>query len=219
MPVYLLRDKYNNERCVLFVAVPKTGNTAIHHRFLNDGWFSFYDKRMNPLLGKQKCPAQHFHANILKTLFDINKFHDVFMVVRNPYYRIISDYLWLTRRCDEQTRPSFDRWLNKIFNMYAQNPYIADNHIRPQIEYVLPNSRIFKYENGLSHVVHNVYSKIGIRVKSEGTIPYVNTSRENTGLKVDDIQPSDESIQAIQQFYNKDFIHFGYNYEFPALVH
>ena len=214
MPVYQIRDVNKNERCVLFIAVPKTGNTAIHYKFLKDGWSSFYDQRFNSIIGKQKCPAQHFHAQILYSLFNIESFNDVFMVVRNPYRRIISDYLWFTRNCNDLERPKFDAWLPKVLNLYLKNPFVGDNHLRPQIEYLVKGTRVFRYEDGLHNIVKDVYNKVGFIDNSNNCVGNHNTSRENTGFNVNDINPSRNSLELIKKFYYKDFQHFNYSLDY-----
>ena len=212
MPVYYLNDGRGNQRCFLYIGVPKTGNTTLHRAFTNDGWIPFYDQRQNNLTvyGALKCPAQHFHAPMLETLFNLKAFDDVFMVVRHPVRRMVSDYLWMTRNKDANSRPRFDHWVDWILRQYQANPYIGDNHIRPQAEYVVPEARVFRYEDGLETVVASVYRRLGVSKRTAVAVPRENTSEDQTGLRSRDVIVPDATRAKIEAVYARDFELFGY---------
>ncbi len=47
---------------------------------------------------------------------------------------------------------SFDEWVRRVFRAYLRDPYVNGNHIRPQVEFVDPNHKIFRLEDGLEAV-------------------------------------------------------------------
>mgnify|MGYP006432885919 CR=1 FL=1 len=210
MPAYSFQDRRGKERCFLFIAVPKTGNTALHTAFVEDGWTAFYDRSQNALLGRLKCPAQHFHATILETLFNVETFDDIFMVVRHPVQRLMSDYLWLTRNAQRGQRPPFDPWVHRALEQYPRTPFMYDNHLRPQSAFWLPQARVFHYEDGLERVIDEVYARLGVRRTRHKALQRANTSADNTGMRTSDIDAAPETIKRIETFYAADFKNFGY---------
>ena len=50
-------------------------------------------------------------------------------------------------------RNDFDGWVGAILAACRANPYICDNHIRPQADFVVPGHRLFDFGAGLDPVV------------------------------------------------------------------
>lgn len=61
----------------------------------------------------------------------LSSFDVVFTVIRDPMVRLQSEYLWW-RAHSLLPLPDFDVWVNQMFDTYALDPFMMNNHIRPQ---------------------------------------------------------------------------------------
>lgn len=198
---------------VLFVHIPKTGGTSIEAFFKSDGWeMSFFDpggvSSLNHLL---KCSPQHLHRELLCDLFFLEKFDYIFTVVRNPIERIRSEYTWRKMHGLDLKNLSINDWIKYAFSEYSLNNYVFDNHIRPQVDFLIPNADVFSLEQGLDRIakklrgifdcgklISHVY--MPSEMVSRGAVPSI------------DISVSEENIDLISCFYRSDFLEFGYSY-------
>lgn len=152
----------------LFIHIPKTGGTSIEA----------YIEQVTPLALKNSTrpngfpvTPQHYHAEILLNLFPENHFRSSFTVVRNPLDRMISEYHWRTRnkrpiaeggtyqrRWYNKTLQlvDFDAWAMEILDLYENNAFINDNHLRPQAEFICHGTEIFNFENTLTPVFDRI---------------------------------------------------------------
>ena len=222
MPVIQLR--LNREQSepvnihILHSFVPKTGGTAILNYFKKNGAMVYFDSINNalsfPKVGVLKCPTQHFHYELLDSMFNIDKFISSFSIVRNPIDRIRSDYVWSQRGVIAGGSPvSFDDWVDYVFAKYQSNPFILDNHIRPQSEFIGPKIKtIYKYEEGLNTVVESIFKDLKIQTIKPVEIERLNTSEEylSNGLKASDIEIKSATKDKIMKFYEADFKTFDY---------
>lgn len=189
MPVYI-RDKIK----ILFIHVPKTGGTSVEHFFIRNGFGQFhYCTGKDPIFHSLNCSYQHFHGEMLKNIFKLTSFDLIFMVVRNPLDRIISEYKW------RKPKEDFDSWIQKVLNGYKRNPYILDDHIRPQHEFEVEGTKIFKFEEGLENIVNFLgnFFRISFNYRY---MPKANISNIETPISI-----SDNSIESIYEFYKEDF--------------
>ena len=82
------------------------------------------------------CSPQHFHGTLLEQLFGAEEFDWAFMVVRHPVGRMVSQYRYeVHRRRQPLPAPPFFRWLRETILARRDNPYVRDNHLRPQHEF------------------------------------------------------------------------------------
>ena len=154
---------------LLFMHIPKCGGTSVEQSFLKAGChLKLHDRidnaSLNFLSNKliYKCPSQHFHYKILEKFVDFNIFNDVFALVRNPYSRLASEYRFMGGRIGSNSRQyEIDQWVNKVFSEYTKNPFILCNHIRPQVEFIVPGlTRVFKLENSIEAMIKNVLNRL-----------------------------------------------------------
>jgi len=142
MPVLIKDDKF-----ILFIHVPKTGGSFVELFFKHNGYkIAYLDRGLNvPNLNDIRlCSPQHMHAPILRETFDLDKFDHIFMSVRHPVKRLLSEY---RMRLDPLYPVDFNDWFTDIFEEYQKNPYVNDNHIRPQHEFWIEGARVFKQED------------------------------------------------------------------------
>lgn len=184
---------------VFFAHIPKCAGMSVERVF------SQHPTHLkNPYLhGKGQlefpCSPQHFHAEIVEKMFSMDAFVYCFTLVRNPYERILSEYRFRSDIAKRQKRnlEPFDTWLQKSLSIFESNPYTLDNHLRPQIEFLTPNIKIFKFENGLE----NIFSQI------EADLPNLIISRPShtNKSKTSQSEMSIKSRETIQEFYKEDF--------------
>ena len=136
MPHYRHHDKE-----LLHIHVPKTGGTSItraveHH----DGLVSFMRKA--PVRQCGNVPPQHMSIEYTKKFFDLKKVPS-FAVIRNPWHRLVSEYVWDMKRANWKTN-DLEKYIkvrlaNKDFTKYA-------NHFLPQHKFVNEDVKLFRYD-------------------------------------------------------------------------
>ena len=98
-----------DEQSILFLHVPKCGGSSIEKLFKNYGYSSTLDMRG---LAPQECltaSPQHQTSQNLKSIVNMEKIKHIFIMVRNPYKRIISEFNWQFRgsRPEREARNQF----------------------------------------------------------------------------------------------------------------
>jgi hypothetical protein len=189
-----------NGRLVLFIHIPKTGGSSIETALAQHG----------PLLlaagdttRDLPCSPQHFHAALLKAMLPVDRIDYSFMVVRHPLDRMLSEYRWTTRKAGRwQSRLGFGSWLRAAAVLRRMNPYHRDNHLRPQKEFALPATEVFRFEDGLGQALQRALAKVG--VAGEAALPHLKRS-ESTPI---DIKQGDADF--VQRMYRVDYQQYGY---------
>jgi len=162
-----------NNRLIYFAHIPKTGGSSIEAYMAQKGKVALLQSSN---LNWSKCTAQHAESRIYTDLFRDGFYDYGFTVVRDPQDRLMSEYrMRLAAPSAHSPRPrrtlrsigqallapwartpekfpDFDHWVEIVFARYAQQPYLHDNHLRPQAEFVHPEHRVFLFEHGLEPV-------------------------------------------------------------------
>lgn len=158
-----------NDRLLYFAHVPKTGGSSIEAYMAQKGGVSLL---LPGNLGWARCTAQHVQAELFSRMFRDGFYDFGFTVLRDPMDRLMSEYrmrraeppsvrrrrqglrtlFGLRGRTLRRVPEDFDRWVAAAFAVYRRNPYLYDNHIRPQAEFVHPGHRAFLFEQGLEPV-------------------------------------------------------------------
>lgn len=191
---------------ILYIHVPKTGGSSIEHFFLANGFraefldfkpdFSFNDYRM--------CSPQHMHAALLLALIRPERMRYIFMTVRHPLSRIISEYKMQVRVNGEAR--ALGPWVERQFGLYRIEKMTSDNHIRPQCEFVIPGCEVFKQEGGLGPaLVLRIEQRTGLFLAHRR----IGGENADDGLIIDEAEA--ESIRPmVEDFYRQDYEAFGY---------
>jgi hypothetical protein len=192
---------------VLFVHVPKTGGSAVEDAFADAGWETHLLDRTSarhPSRRFRRCSPQHLHADLLEQLVRLERIDLVTTVVREPRARFRSEYLW---RHGEETGPTPDEvtaWGRRILARYATDPFVRDNHIRPQTQFLLPGAHVHRYEDGLQAALDDVAAAVG------GPAPQLRARPPSQGLRSTDVPVDAELERLLLDFYADDFARLGY---------
>lgn len=208
MPVFK-----NGSTTVLFLHIPKTGGSSIERAFRAAGFSMFlHDGGTKPmsLNNVMHCSPQHWHGEILRQIFRFDAFDYIFTVVRNPVDRIKSEFCFRHRKHKAELQSRFDGWIANTFSRYQSNPFVLDNHIRPQTEFVFEECHsVFRYEEGLGVAMESVSETIGVSL-SLPTEKIFSASRSRTAISSAEVQARNDSLELIRHFYSMDFSAFDY---------
>ncbi len=201
MPIFKLGQK-----TVLFLHIPKAGGTSV------EAWLSAHSGESFRLAHKNRylpCMPQHFHGELINMLFAPGFFDYSFCVTRNPYRRLLSEYNYRMshRRRLERLLPApdFASWVRWTFRRYRRDPFVYSNHIRPQSEYPIAGTEVFRLEDGLQRLQARLADLTGV-LRPE-VFPHANRSvKRETSI--------DPNVAGeIYDFYREDFVTFGYDKE------
>jgi hypothetical protein len=203
MPIFSNQNEY-----ILFIHIPKCGGSSIEKvlKKHSQHMFLFYADEKHEF----PCNPQHFQYNLLRHLTPKVDVTPSFAIVRHPLLRIISEYKYKQRLLNKKGKPSgtIAKEISNYFKDYSFDPYIHDNHIRPQIEFVSANTRIFKLENGLENAVKFSCSILNSEDQavefSDYSFPTLKKSEYET------LALSGKTINQVQSFYSLDFKAFNY---------
>lgn len=202
MPVFVKDDV-----SVLFVHVPKTGGSAIEDAFAEAGWDTHLLDRTSarhPSRRFRRCSPQHLHAELLEQLVRLERIDAVLVVVREPLARFRSEFLW--RHRDEPVdAAAVSRWGRRMVVKYAEDPYVRDNHIRPQSQFLLPGALVHQYENGLQPALDDLAHRLGVDA------PRVLPREAGAGRPRSSEVPVEGDLERLLvDFYADDFTRLGY---------
>jgi hypothetical protein len=217
MPVFAI-----NGKSVLFIHVPKTGGTTVERVLLQFGPMSlhsdgscFRDQFRGGWLSKP-IPLQHLHAVLLKRLLLPDQFHLVFMLVRDPVQRMISEYRHAREMGRLEARLSFSTWLRICLRLVRSDPAFRNNHFRAQADYHVEGVKVLHFEDGMLACVNEINAAIGLPKLEE--LPHERRSKAYTA------KPSPCDVELIQKAFAADYKMFpryrtGGTYSSPPAFH
>ena len=201
MPLYVKDGK-----AVLHMHVPKTAGTALRAFFLRNGFREelFDGGGPNSLNHLRRCAPQHMDAAQIMALLRPGRIDFVFMTVREPLSRLLSEYRMQVREVSNV--PALPQWFARISRDFVENNYVAENHIRPQSDFWLPNCHICRVEDGLGEpLVSQMAQRTGL------ALPHREIGSHNAdgGTPVD-AQDVEQVRPLVEDFYRQDYLRFGY---------
>ena len=142
MPLARIADKI-----LFFAHIPKTGGASIESYMAAKGQIALrYAFRQ----GWSRATSQHMHAEIHRRLVPEAFCDQSFTVLRDPMDRLQSEYRY--QRDRGATQSDFNPWARLMLGLVQSNPYVMDNHLRPQAEFLRWNMRVFDFASGLDPV-------------------------------------------------------------------
>lgn len=194
---------------LLYIHIPKTGGSSIEKYFSKKYRIKLDQKALYGFLhdkhNRQINPSlQHLtYNNIVEyhNELNINMNHlDILTVVRDPYDRCISD-LFYFKKIDKSASP--EKVFQAIQDFVKQNP---DNHATPQYKFVT---------DGKGELIHNM-KIMNTETLNDDMIRLGYTDFDfQRNVNPDALNYKDylnaDSIQFINDYYDKDFTLFHYN--------
>lgn len=209
MPIF--RSK---QLIVHFAHIPKCGGSTVEDVLRNYGKLAFLNRRFRPDENKDfPCSPQHYHASFLERLIPQSFFDFSFAVVRNPEERMVSEFKYrkgIRRKLKNGTRPrhlgaeptEINDWITDAIRNYPAHPFLYDNHLRPQSEFLIKDTEVFRLEDGLGKVFVRLSEVLGQEVMAPEKRTLVSPKIE--------VNLTEESRALIADFYRSDFEKFGY---------
>ena len=193
---------------ILFLHVPKCGGSSISELFRRMGFSITLEMRGLPA---QECliAPQHQICENLKSILNFNKLNSVFIVTRNPYDRIVSEFNWQFRSVEPSDRPDINLWIIESLERASINCSHADNHFRPAIDFLdedIP-CHIFKLEDRIE-LIAEFFTEYNNSPETLG-IPNEKDSK-NFNYTTAKTKLNNSSINAINTYYQHDFLAFDY---------
>jgi hypothetical protein len=207
MPIMLKGDT-----SVLFIHIPKCGGSTFERCMADRGWQEFLSIRgVNAKnLRFMHCTPQHMHVELLSSIVRPEYFDKIVTLVREPSSRLKSEYAWQRAQSITNLAPAV--WIEHAFSAFKQDPFVYDNHIRPQNEFILNESLIYKLEQDGINQALNAVSPIQIKRNLFKKIFRGNEVKQlkKTIKPIEIHEAFDKKLSQIQDFYGKDYEVIGY---------
>lgn len=201
MPLYVKDGK-----AVLHMHVPKTAGTALRAFFQHNGFREelFDGGGPQSLNHLRRCAPQHMDAAQIMALLRPSRIDFVFMTVREPLSRAVSEYRMQLREIGNL--PALPAWFMRMSRDFIENNYLAENHIRPQSDFWLPNCHVFRVEDGLGeNLVSLMEQRTGLTLAHRE----VGSHNADGGTPVDP-EEIERVRPLVETFYRQDYLQFGY---------
>lgn len=199
MPYFQLK-----KRKVLFLHVPKCAGSSLTEMLLEHPdcrGHGLYRKGRESLdYAVTKCPPQHFHAAILQTILELERFDLVFTVVRDPLKRLLSEHAMCLLRGDVAAC-SFDLWYEEARRRRREDAFVWDNHLRPALDFMLPQALVYALDGGLPRIWADLGARLDITVDNVE----VKHVRPRQSVATDEARVSDATRECIRQEYAADY--------------
>lgn len=188
---------------LLFIHIPKTAGTTIKSYLRHETQMTVNDEFGVDL----PCPPQHFHAELIERLGLDRLCSESVAIVRHPIDRFLSEYAY--RKIVDRKFQFLSLTVFVIFceQTLTSNRYVLSNHIRPQHQFILPDTIVYKLENGLSPFYKAFSDYFDADSNKEKVI------RNKSGSKK--LQIDKRDLQRLLKLYEKDFETLEYE-EFGA---
>ncbi|MEO9683806.1 MULTISPECIES: sulfotransferase family 2 domain-containing protein [Rhodobacterales] len=199
-----------NGKRILYIHVPKTGGTSI------ETWLSTLAPLQLHTIGQPtalRCTPQHLQYKEITALLAAGSFDYAFMSVRNPFARLASEYRMRAQAQQEGfwgAVQKFPYWLETSLNKVKRDPFVLDNHMRPQWEFTGNDVEVFRLEDGLETMLAQVADKIG------APVPEITPHKMNSQSFQHDVTWERADVTRVQQFYAADFTEFDYPTALPG---
>lgn len=198
-----------NSLSILFLHVPKCGGSSIVELLSASKFLPQLQLRGLPIQDCLYASPQHQTSSVLQNLINIKNLTDIFILVRNPYERLKSEYKWKFRDTPTNIQPDVNEWVLESLKLSSEDPLYNDNHFRPAIDFIEINMpcRIFRLEEGIEMIAE-------FYLHEDRLIHLANKIHEKDSSKFSnkplELNFNNASLNAINHFYRDDFSAFGY---------
>ena len=198
----------SNKKMLKFIHITKTGGTSIENIGLKHGikWGRFDTEMLKHFDKKESLSIWHYPFTLLDKKY--KQKYDWFLVVRNPYDRVLSEYYCPWNRKGEYVKHTTNK---KEFNDIIYSKIIEKLSgfkrvsFEPHYRYIDKSVKIhvLKFEN-LKNDFDSLMKKYNLDIKLD-----LHTNKGNNKLfSIADFSP--KLVKLINRVYDKDFKLFGY---------
>jgi len=143
---------------------------------------------------------QHVQGDILESSLKLDKISWIFTMIRDPVERSVSRYKSAVKKgsakgkdvmisrdtffANANMKADFYNWIKGSQKQWKKNPYYADNHFRPQVDFIVPRCRVFTYPH-YDELINYLEVEVGLPKSefqtlgaSEGPAPPISTKSE-----------------------------------------
>jgi len=212
----------------LFCHVPKCAGAAVERlladafgplAFLDEGHYS----RPARLRWTRTSP-QHISAEDLLRLVPEGRIASSFAVVRHPLPRLLSAYRHAVARDAVPAHMRPERWAADYLRLRRTRPFAFDHHLRPQADFLLPETRVFRLEEGLGPVVAWLNERFGARIDAAAVPNVTHEDPARPARPTRDEPVSPRLRRLAEEIYAGDYRRFGYSgdggaHRYPLPVH
>lgn len=206
---------------LFFVHIPKTGGTSVEAYLRAKGALALHGTRAD----WSRCTPQHIHRELYAEMVPPEFYDHGFAILRDPMARLVSEFRMRAEPIRPKFRPlgalrlarnraagrptygvrvgarvdylDFDAWVPRIFAAQGRDPFVKDNHIRPQAEFVDPAHRLFRLEDGLDPVFRWIDAQTG-------TPPAPGAFHERRSAPLP-VSCAPETAALVREFYAADY--------------
>lgn len=105
---------------------------------------------------------------------------------------------------------SFSEWVLRALDAADRDPYVLDNHLRQQHEFLSPGIDIFRYEDGIESIIATITKKFALPYCER--LPHLRRG-------ADEIVPvTAKAMKRLKQFYAADFSKLQYDDDIDRFV-
>lgn len=206
----------SHEHKAIFVHIPKTGGQSVEQMFLEDLGLTWEERaplllRPNddPSIGPDRLAHLYADEYVSKGHISQKDFDSYFKfaVVRNPYDRIVSEYLYRFQSTPFWKTPAPHRFVNQT---YPDDFTDVARHMVPQVRYVMDGAgqllvdEIVPLENikaGMAALSERIFGK-------HRDVPHRNKTKADNKAKKERVRARIAPL--IAERYRADFEAFGY---------
>ncbi|WP_404324925.1 sulfotransferase family 2 domain-containing protein [Cobetia sp. UIB-001] len=195
---------YKDDISIFFFHIPKCAGTSIEKAFVNNDFLMDLHNPKHaykPLSRLFKCSPQHYHYNMVSSIVDLSSFDYCFTVIRDPIDRLISEYKMRAKH--HVNPPGFNVWLKRINSLYKKNPFILDNHIRPQSDFIGGEVKVFDLSQGLGNIFNDVERELGITLHG-ASHSHASHGSELSNFSINKTDLNEEDFEIIENLYSSD---------------
>jgi len=205
-------EHYNNPKKLWYVHIPKTGGSLIEELLIKyklarhfENWKSFGIKIIHP-------SPWHMLPSKFKQL-DFSKLN-VFVSIRDPIQRILSEFVWQRNRKIKYNE--INKWIVESLKSHVKNNNTEDNHFEPQIKFIIDYyGNTIPYDNILICDKYNYHKNIK-NFAERNNLTIINFDKAITNMSKYHTNKTDydylyrqlkpETVQLIKNYYRDDFV-------------
>lgn len=132
---------FKKENQKLFhIHIPKTGGTSLVNEMKELGWkISLFDKADSSV--HYNVPPQHMTKEQYTNFVDVKNIPN-FAIVRDPWERTVSEFVWREKTNNFQ---KINEWFNKMLDELKSKT--LQNHFAPQKDFIHESTKVFRYKD------------------------------------------------------------------------